>query len=97
MSEVPKPPEPALERQSGASLLASISREMVKAMKTYYGRGPTKAKSYLMDDLLFIVMREGITQAEETMLSAGKGARFSPSAGSSKRSWPSGWSGRSSS
>lgn len=73
MSEVPKPPEPALERQSGASLLASISREMVKAMKTYYGRGPTKAKSYLMDDLLFIVMREGITQAEETMLSAGKG------------------------
>lgn len=42
-------------------------------MKTYYGRGPTKAKSYLMDDLLFIVMREGITQAEETMLSAGKG------------------------
>lgn len=41
-------------------------------MKTYYGRGPTKAKSYLMDDLLFIVMREGITQAEETMLSAGK-------------------------
>lgn len=72
MTDVPQPPEPALESQSGASLLSAISREMVKAMKTYYGRGPTKAKSYLMDDLLFIVMREGITQAEETMLSAGK-------------------------
>lgn len=68
----PKAPEPALQSQSGASLLSAISREMVKAMKTYYGRGPTKAKSYLMDDLLFIVMREGITQAEETMISAGR-------------------------
>lgn len=72
MSDVPHPPEPALGSQSGASLLSAISREMVKAMKTYYGRGPTKAKSYLMDDLLFIVMREGITQAEQTMLDAGK-------------------------
>lgn len=72
MSDVPQPPEPALESQSGASLLSAISREMVKAMKAYYGRGPTKAKSYLMDDLLFIVLREGITQAEQTMLAAGK-------------------------
>jgi len=45
---------------------------MVKAMKTYYGRGPTKAKSYLMDDLLFIVMRGGITEAEQTLLAAGE-------------------------
>jgi uncharacterized protein YbcI len=72
MADVPKPPEPALESQSGASLLSSISREMVKAMKTYYGRGPTKAKSYLMDDLLLIVMRGGITEAEKTLLDAGE-------------------------
>lgn len=72
MSDVPKPPEPALASQSGASLLSAISREMVKAMKTYYGRGPTKAKSYLMDDLLFIVMRGGITEAEQTLLAAGE-------------------------
>jgi uncharacterized protein YbcI len=45
---------------------------MVKAMKTYYGRGPTKAKSYLMDDLLIIVMRGGITEAEKTLLAAGE-------------------------
>ncbi|HEX6455828.1 MAG TPA: DUF2294 domain-containing protein [Solirubrobacterales bacterium] len=72
MPDVPQPPEPALERQSGASLLSAISREMVKAMKTYYGRGPTKAKSYLMDDLLIIVMRGGITEAEQTLLDAGE-------------------------
>jgi uncharacterized protein YbcI len=70
--DVPQPPEPALAGQSGASLLSAISREMVKAMKTYYGRGPTKAKSYLMDDLLFIVMRGGTTEAEQTLLAAGE-------------------------
>jgi uncharacterized protein YbcI len=72
MTDEPKPPQPPLESQSGAALLSAISREMVKAMKTYYGRGPTKAKSYLMDDLLFIVMRGGITEAEKTMLAAGQ-------------------------
>lgn len=71
MSEVPKPPEPELESQAGENLLAAISREMVKAMKTYYGRGPTKAKSYLLDDLLFVVMRGGTLQSEQTLLDAG--------------------------
>lgn len=72
MSDVPQPPEPALAGRSGASLLSAISREMVKAMKTYYGRGPTKAKSYLVDDLLFVVMRGGTTEAEKTLLRSGE-------------------------
>jgi uncharacterized protein YbcI len=65
-------PDPELAVPEGTSLLSTISREMVKAMKTYYGRGPTKAKSYLVDDLLFIVMRGGSTEAEKTMLEAGE-------------------------
>lgn len=69
MADVPQPPD--LESQSGDSLLATISREMVRAMKQYYGRGPTKAKSYLIDDLLFVVMRGGALQAEKTLLEAG--------------------------
>jgi uncharacterized protein YbcI len=54
------------------SVLARISTEMVRTMKQYYGKGPVSAKSYLVDDLLFVVMREGITQAEQTMLDAGR-------------------------
>ena len=42
-------------------------------MKGFYGRGPTKAKSYLIDDLLFVVMRGGMTEAEQTLLDAGDG------------------------
>jgi len=54
------------------SVLARISTEMVRTMKQYYGKGPVSAKSYLVDDLLFVVMREGITRAEQTMLDAGR-------------------------
>lgn len=71
MSQAPKPPQPPLEEESGNSLRAAVSREMVKALKTYYGKGPTRAKTYLFDDLLFVVMRGGITRGEETMLEAG--------------------------
>jgi uncharacterized protein YbcI len=66
--------EPAAEstRTEDGSVLQRISTEMVRTMKQYYGKGPVSAKSYLVDDLLFVVMREGITQAEQTMLDAGR-------------------------
>jgi uncharacterized protein YbcI len=55
-----------------SGLLSQISTEMVQAVKRHYGKGPVSAKSYLVDDLLFVVMRDGITQAERTMLDAGR-------------------------
>lgn len=62
--------EDAEER--GQGLLARISNEMVRAQKAFFGKGPTEAKSYLVDDLLFIVMRGGMTTAEKTMLEFGQ-------------------------
>src|ERR1700677_5130546 len=66
--------EPAAESAGieDGSVLQRISTEMVRTFKQYYGKGPVSAKSYLVDDLLFVVMREGITQAEQTMLDAGR-------------------------
>ncbi len=49
-------------------MLARLSNEMVRAQKKYFGLGPTSAKSYMLDDLLFVVMRGGMTTAEKTML-----------------------------
>ncbi|HWT95928.1 MAG TPA: DUF2294 domain-containing protein [Solirubrobacteraceae bacterium] len=49
-------------------MLARLSDEMVRAQKEYFGKGPTQAKSYMLDDMLFIVMRGGMTVAEKTML-----------------------------
>ena len=67
----PGPPDPPLQRLEGRELLQGISRELVRSMKDYFGKGPVKAKTYLADDLCFVVLREALTQAELTMLKSG--------------------------
>ena len=57
--------------EHGGALLARISNEMVRAQKEFFGKGPTQAKSYMLDDMLIIVMRGGMTTAEKTMLEFG--------------------------
>ena len=52
----------------GQSLLARISTEVVKTFKEYFGKGPTSAKSYMFDDLLFVVMRGGLNASEKFLL-----------------------------
>jgi uncharacterized protein YbcI len=58
--------------EQGGNLLARISNEFVTMLKEYWGLGPVQAKSYMMDDLLLIVMRGGMTTAERTMLDFGQ-------------------------
>jgi uncharacterized protein YbcI len=67
MTETPEDRE-----ERGQGLLARISSEMVRAQKEFFGKGPTKAKTYILDDLLIIVMRGGMTTAEKTMLKFGQ-------------------------
>jgi uncharacterized protein YbcI len=57
----------------GSDVLSRISNEMVKAQKAFFGKGPTAANSYIVDDMLFVVMRGGFTTAEMTMLEFGHG------------------------
>lgn len=62
--------EEAPGRAQGA-MLSEVSNEMVRLHKRYWGRGAVEAKSYLFDDFLLIIMRGGLTVAEESMLAAG--------------------------
>jgi uncharacterized protein YbcI len=61
------------EQEHGQSVTARISTEVVRTLKESFGKGPVKAKSYLLDDFLLVVMRGGVTIAEETMLQRGHG------------------------
>jgi uncharacterized protein YbcI len=56
----------------GGDMLARLSDEMVRAKKQFFGRGPEQAKSYMLDDMLIVVMRGGLTTAEQTMLRFGR-------------------------
>jgi uncharacterized protein YbcI len=58
--------------ERGGDMLSRISTEMVRATKKYFGKGPTSAKSYMLDDFLLIVMRENRTVAERTMVDFGR-------------------------
>lgn len=62
----------AEEQLQGGNLLASISNSMVRAMREYYGKGPTKAKTYMVDDYVICAMQDGLTTVEKTLLRAGK-------------------------
>src|SRR3712207_6560714 len=55
------------------SALANISRRIVQLHKEFYGKGPTKAKTYYEDDLVVVLMRGGFTRVEETLLESGRG------------------------
>jgi uncharacterized protein YbcI len=53
-------------------LLRRLSSSMGAMQKAAFGKGPVSTKSYMFDDMLLIVMREGLTQAEQTMLEFGR-------------------------
>ena len=69
MRDGPRATPPEL---GGGDMLARLSDEMVRAKKQFFGKGPEQAKSYMLDDMLFVVMRGGLTRAEETMLRFGR-------------------------
>jgi uncharacterized protein YbcI len=59
---------------SGGELLAAISNRIVGIMRTHYGRGPHRAKTYVIDDIVVCVLRNGFTAIEQTMVEGGQAA-----------------------
>jgi uncharacterized protein YbcI len=68
--------EPATEQTreilTGGNLLAAISTSIVAMLREHYGRGPMKAKTYALDDVIMVVMRgSGFTPLEQTIMDSG--------------------------
>jgi uncharacterized protein YbcI len=59
----------------GGEMLSAISNAIVGLLREHYGRGPSKAKTYVLDDLLVCVMRDGFTAVEQTMMEGGQPQR----------------------
>ena len=53
-------------------MLAQISTGLVQLHSRYYGKGPTKAKSHLVDDTVVALLRGGFTTVERTLLDTGQ-------------------------
>ncbi len=68
--------EPAKEATpvplGGGNLLAAISTNFVGILREHYGRGPMRAKTYALDDIIVVVMRgSGFTPLEQTIMDSG--------------------------
>ena len=71
MPDVATDPKP-----TGGQLLAAISNAFVSMLREFYGRGPMKAKTYALDDIIVIVLRDsGYSAIEKTMMDSGEPER----------------------
>jgi uncharacterized protein YbcI len=59
--------------QNAGQLAADISNTVVRALARTTGRGPTKAKTTLGDNGVFVVLQDSMTRGEQTLAVAGEG------------------------
>jgi uncharacterized protein YbcI len=52
--------------------LATITSALVSLHKEFYGKGPVKAKSFLVNDTVICVLEGGFTIVERTLIDAGE-------------------------
>ncbi len=60
------------DQKTLGEMRATIAREIVRLQAEYYGKGPTKAKTYIVDDLVVVVLEESFTRAEKTLAERGE-------------------------
>lgn len=63
------PDEVEVRRESPS---AAISTEAVQLLREYTGRGPTKAKTLIHDDLVVLTVADTMLKAEKTLIADGK-------------------------
>lgn len=66
------PEEQGAASLAGGRLLAEITNRIVALMREHYGRGPIKAKTYVLDNLIVCVLSDGFTAIERTMMEGGE-------------------------
>jgi uncharacterized protein YbcI len=66
----PVPTTDSVARQG--EQLAAVTNGIVKLFRDYYGRGPNKAKSYILDDRIVVcVLEDTMTTVEQTLVKNG--------------------------
>ena len=69
---MPEPHQHPDIHQGWGAIAGAISAAIVQATKEHSGRGPTRCRTYIDDDLVIVLMREGYSQLEDTLFEDGK-------------------------
>jgi uncharacterized protein YbcI len=54
------------------SIASAISGTVVQLMREYTGRGPTRARTYIDDDLISVVLQDTLTMGERSLVRDGE-------------------------
>jgi uncharacterized protein YbcI len=66
------PPSEETQSQVEGSIVAEISRAVVRIHAQYYGRGPTRARAIWRHGIVTVILEEIFTKSEEVLVEAGK-------------------------
>jgi uncharacterized protein YbcI len=66
-------PEPERPPDGGSSMYVSISNSIVGLLREYTGRGPTKARTTLRDNLVVVLLEQTLTKGEQVLVEKGRG------------------------
>ena len=63
-------PEPA--RPAGGSLQVALSNAIVGFLREYTGRGPTKARTSIRDNVVLVMLEHTLTKGEQVLVKKGR-------------------------
>src|SRR5881392_3031253 len=63
------------EHASGGTLQAAISNAIVRLLREYTGRGPTKSRTTIRDNVVLVLLEQTLTKGEESLVSKGRAAK----------------------
>jgi uncharacterized protein YbcI len=69
----PRRASPKGEERPRGAVLEQISNAVVGVYREHFGKGPSSAKTYALDDVVICVLRDGLTTAERTLFERGRG------------------------
>ena len=59
------------DRSQDGELTAAISTAMVQIVREYTGRGPTKARTTIHDDVVLVMLEDTLTKGERALVAYG--------------------------
>jgi uncharacterized protein YbcI len=60
---------------TGVSPSEAISNLVVRVTREYTGRGPTKARTHIVKDLVSVVLEDTLTRGERTLVESNRGSQ----------------------
>jgi uncharacterized protein YbcI len=63
------------ERPHGNSIYLAISNAVVGILREYTGRGPTKARTTIRDNIVVVMLEQTLTKGEQVLVDKGRGDR----------------------